>query len=207
MRIFIFKSLFVSQFLIHTAAVAQEWDGPFGVQMGLTEEQLRTKIPDLTRVTDFSFVFRAAPKQYPGANYYVAQISTKSGLCSISAHSLVKSSAFGDAVRNKFESIYNHLAGKYGPPTSTFDFIPSESLWTNPEHWMMGLSRGDRILASFWSKPESSGAETKLPVTLNAISVEATSERVDAADVAISYEFANFDACVEDVEKLRADIL
>lgn len=207
MRNLLLKTLFFAQVAIQSTVYAQEWNGPFGVEMGLTEEQLRKKIPELKKVTDFSFVFTTAPKHFPGTSFYIALISKKSGLCSISAHSTVKSSVFGDAVREKFSFIQSSLTDKYGPPTRSFDFLRNGSLWTDPEDWMIGLIKKERILASFWTKPEDPSGKTSLPPTLSGIALEATAERISAADITIGYEFANFATCSEELKKSRTDVL
>lgn len=207
MRLSLIKLLLLSQVMLLSSASAQQWDGPFGLQMGLSVSQLQDAIPDLQKIDDHFYSFRLAPKHYPGTDVYLATFSAVAGLCRVRAISFVDSSGFGSNVKTKFSNIEEAITNKYGPPTNVFNYVSPASLWSKPEDWMMSLLKEDRSLMSFWVKSEDKKNQLKLPESLSSISVETKGRSPEVADVILDYEFSNISFCVEESDQRIFDAL
>lgn len=201
-------TLALSNLLAGSFALAQPWDGPFGLRMGLTVDELKKVIPDLTAQFGITYAFEKAPKHYPGTDLYFVRIGSGDvGLCSITAIAFVDSSNFGDAVRTRFLKTREELSNKYGEPTSVYDFLRPGSLWNRPRDWMMGLAKGDRTLSSFWIKKDDKKKQLNLSPEINNIALQAFGRSSSRAAIHLIYEFNNFDACQNETDKNRLDAL
>ena len=185
---------------------AAQWEGPFGLQKGLTVEQLASATKGWKLITPSSpgyYAFDGAPVNYPGVTEYLAVVTPKMGLCKVMAtFSLRNVSAYGDEVKSLVSQLTDALTQKYGNPTSKYDYLKAGSIWNKPNDWYMGLYKKERVLSNFWL-PESKPNSSPLPNALTSISVKASANGSNRADVDLSYEFNNFSECLESLR--RAD--
>lgn len=168
--------------------------GPFGFQRGMTKEQILaaagTKAVDKGRSKDDSIVIDTAPKPHPDVDAYILFISPKEGLLKVVAISKgVPANGFGDRVRDMYKQFRDAMAGAYGPPTRDYDFLKSGSIWHEPEDFMMGLLKEERLLVSYWGAP--------LPNRITAIKVGANALSNEHAYIELGYEFEGWDAYVD----------
>jgi hypothetical protein len=113
--------------LLATAAYADPgaWDGPFGVQMGLSRSDLEAVI-HLTPQYGIAneFVSKTAPRPNQGFVSYFYKIAPGAGLCRV--RSETKYGPVADSDRS-FEALFQRLSKKYGKPTSHTDM--KDALW------------------------------------------------------------------------------
>lgn len=161
---------------------------PFGLMKGMTEKALR-EVVTLGVVRGESGVFSTVrvPVSHPEFDSYRLMIGPKAGLCKIvAAGRNIETSVFGAEARSVYENIEAMVSEKYGSPT-TLDFLRAGSVWDEPQDWMMGLLRKDRIRRSLW--------EIRSGTILLELGALSSAE----AFVRLSYEFPNFTACAAEL--------
>ncbi|MDR0457657.1 MAG: hypothetical protein LBH10_01300 [Burkholderiaceae bacterium] len=180
-------------------------DGPFGVRMGMTTEELG-KFIKLKSDGDLRYDSDSAPIPHKLFSDYIYRIGNN-GLCSVKALSkTIESNSFGDGVKDAFSEISQPLVAKYGKPTFDHDFIRSGSIWDKQEDWMMGLYKEERVLNIAWVSSKNKGSEkTKNPVNLPSdiayIELEARAYKYNKAFLVLDYLFMNNDDCVNQIKK------
>lgn len=177
---------------------------PFGFQMGMSAARLRSMGARPAEGQSHMYEIENAPNPHNEFEQYLLMASPTQGLCKVTAIGRnVETSAFGHQLRSRFDSMREALQGKYGEPGNVFDFVRSGSLWDEPQYFMMGLSRGDRSLIAFWGgegNPMSSA-------NLHAIGLSAKALRTTTGYLTLTYEFSNFGACQEEVQRSSSDPL
>ncbi|WP_147269712.1 hypothetical protein [Rhodanobacter denitrificans] len=177
------------------------WVGPFGIQMGLTKQQVldatgAQALPD----NPFTYVSSKAPKGHVAFQNYAYTIGDQSGLCSVvGLGDEFDADAYGNAVRSNFSTIEGALTKKYGEPTSTDKDLATGSIWSEPKDWMMGLLKNERPYRVDWN----SSSAHPLPDHLALIRLNARATSSDKAALAILYRFDNADACDKEVAAKR----
>lgn len=122
---------------------------------------------------------------------YFVLISPKEGVCKIVANApLITNDAYGVVIKNRFAELATALKEKYGKPTSEADYLRTGSIWNEARYWMMGLSKKERVLATYWVTPE-----VTLPAPLSAIGLTTSAESSSSGKLQLAYEFDNFKAC------------
>lgn len=177
------------------------WVGPFGIQMGLTKQQVldatgARALPD----NPFTYVSSKAPKSHVAFQDYAYTIGDQAGLCSVvGLGDDFDADAYGNAVRSNFSAIEDALTKKYGEPTSTEKDLETGSIWNEPKDWMMGLLKNERSFRVEWKSSQAH----PLPDHLELIRLNARATRSDKAALAILYRFENGDACDKEVAAKR----
>jgi hypothetical protein len=177
------------------------WVGPFGIQMGLTKQQVldatgARALPD----NPFTYVSSKAPKSHVAFQNYAYTIGDQAGLCSVvGLGDDFEADAYGNAVRSNFSAIQDALTKKYGEPTSTDKDLAPGSIWNDPKDWMMGLNKEERSYRVEWKSSQAH----PLPDHLALIRLNARASRSDQASLAILYRFDNADACDKEVAAER----
>lgn len=129
-------------------------------------------------------------------NDYRLIITPTSGLCKIIAWTQdIESSAYGDAVKDKFAALYDALNTKYGK-SKKLDALRPGSIWDDPRDWMMGLAKNERFLIAIWAT--ESGAS--LPPDVKAIALNTHGVSSNDALISLEYEFANFKSCETEIK-------
>ncbi|WP_208947926.1 hypothetical protein [Paracidovorax avenae] len=179
------------------------WDGPFGLKMGLTDDQLKAAVPDIHAAAANIFSTSSPPKPHDSFETYMLITSASTGLCKITAvGKTIQTSQFGDELRNAHKSLKAALTEKYGQPISDHDFLKHGSMWNESKYWMMGLLKKDRIVATFWErKTDKNPKGADLPNDIDSIIVESSAEGTDAGHITLRYAFTNEDACVDAIKK------
>lgn len=194
------KYIFCALTLALTAlAPAAALAGPLGLIKGMTLEQIKKQGNFVPTKTRFVYQAKALAKGHPDFESYSVLVSPQHGLCKITAIGTdVVTNVFGNQLERKFKDIAGAITRKYGAPGSEFDFLQSGSIWKEPQDWMMGLVKKERVLASFWAAPKN----TDLPDALSVIAVKANPLSSSKGYITLVYEFDNVDECISSVESV-----
>jgi hypothetical protein len=171
--------------------------GPFGLDSGLTELQLKT-LPGFNPSDSSGMLFYATsvPKAHPEFESYRLLVSRKTGLCKINAIGRTHDNdAYGYQLRSTFKELDTALTAKYGKPTR-YDFLHAGSIWNEQKEWMTALRLNQRSLVSFWSDSVS-----RLGNALMALELSAHGESGDAGYLTLAYYFNNSDQCTSEYKQ------
>lgn len=183
----IFKYIFASFF--STCSVA----GPFGIEMGESIDELKTKI-NLVKEDDFKYYSQTAPKPHPDLVSYQFNTTPQTNICTIVARTAdISTNAYGDALLSSFDDLSKGLTDKYGKPTEKINTIVPHSAFPEPEYFIMALTNGDREYKLVW--------KDKLPDNLYQIQLVANTRDMATGYVSIYYAFNNFKKCWEIITK------
>lgn len=165
---------------LHVAAET----GPFGLEQGMKLEEIQ-KFSKLRMVQPHVYSTADVPLGHPAFEDYRLVITPQHGLCKVVAWTDdISSSAYGDSVKAKFESLFEALSSKYGN-SKRFDFLRSGSIWDDAKDWMMSLAKGERHLVAYWDREEGSN----LPDSINAIKLGTHGLDSRSAMIELGYEF------------------
>ena len=149
--------------------------GPFGYEMG----QAISGEPD--GQSNDGLLYQESPKEFAGWEWVVAYYTPQTGVCFVKAFKLVEDGdAYGFGHRKAADSLVETLTKKYGAFDKA-DFLMTGSIWYEPNEWLMGISKGERVYAYY--------KEGAIEGNLESINVSV----VDSG-VALSYAFNNYDA-------------
>lgn len=168
------------------------YEGPFGLQMGLSLDEVKTVIPGISSSDNVPLVYHAnsVPSPHPDFESYMLVISRASGLCKVVAiGKSISSGNTGQEVRSAFDSLDEAISSKYGKGKK-YDYSTDRD--ESPEYWMMYLLKKNRTLAKYWDKNEGS----TLTNDIGFISLEAGATRIDTGHLMLGYEFLNMPDCV-----------
>ncbi|MBB6562178.1 hypothetical protein HNP48_004887 [Acidovorax soli] len=186
--------------------VAKVWEGPMGVKMGLSVDELRQAIKLEDTEQPRVFLSDTAPSPHDAFEVYTYIATPDAGLCKMSAiGKTIKTSVYGNELRNGYASLKAALTEKYGKPTSDFDRLRQGSIWDEPRDWMMALFKKERTLTAFWdAEPDKKGGrKITLPNELSIIRIFATAEGTEAGYITVSYAFTNEEACIAEIKKAK----
>lgn len=182
------------------------WEGPFGVKMGISLDDLRGAVELKDGDSKFTFESKQAPSPHDAFEVYLYTLTEETGLCKVAALGKpVTTSRAGFELRSEFASLQTALTERYGKPSTKYDFLSRGSIWNESQDWMMGLLKKDRILTTFWiaSPEDKSTPKADLPNNLETIVLEANAESSETGRIAIRYAFKNETACVDLIKKSR----
>lgn len=176
------------------------YDGPFGLKMGLTRAQAGEVISGLTIDTDHPMWSDAptVPVPHPYFESYILQFSKKSGLCAI--HGIGKdivSGSSGIQIRTQFDSLNEALTEKYGTGKK-YDYSSDSD--NSTDFWMMHLLQKDQVLAEVWSNK----TKATLSNNISSILIQAHANNMSTGYINIEYEFDNIGDCVAE-EKAKTN--
>lgn len=179
----------------------QRWDGPLGVKMGLTKEELEAAGIPLAPVDNVPLLYRAASA--PGASGsfddYLYYIGDEAGLCRIAAWTPARDvNQFGEQLVSTFDELQAALSEKYGRPKE-YKFVQRGSIWNEPRDFMMGLAKEERSHAAAWKQEP----KRELPADVETILLSATAFNTSSAAVKLTYEFRNADACIKEAKRKK----
>lgn len=177
--------------------------GPFGLEMGMTPEQLRQAGVDLKPQKNGWYEAKKLPKTLDAFEAYELWVESGIGLCKLRAIGrTISSNSFGDQLKSEFESIEQLLVSAYGQ-NKRFDFLMSGSIWSDGNDWMMALLKKERTLTSYWDESEGS----KMKDRVSGIALEAKGMNVSRGYIHVLYEFENVDSCLEKSKSRRSGTL
>lgn len=192
-------SLSLVLLMMAVSLFCQPWDGPFGLKMGLTYNQLKAIDPGIEKIDEDRYVMTKVPTPHPDFEDYWVTLSTKSGLVKIGAFTkTIESSGNGWQLRNQFWGYAQILGEKYGD-YETLDYLDYNSIWTDPQYFMTGLAEKERTLKCTWSDEIGSS----LYNNLSYIWLLAGAYDVFSGFVYLGYQFTNGEAFFEAQENKK----
>lgn len=174
--------------------------GPFGFEYGMTQEQVvklvgRTAVKEIKPVDgspDIVLVeLNTAPKPHPLFESYLLYITPDKGLMKISALGKdVQTNPFGTELHDQFMETRDAVAKIYGT-ADTIDTLLHGSIWSDPQDWMMGLIKKERLLSAFWNLKSA-------PVNhITVIGLDGYGLSTERGYLKLSYEFEGWEGAVD----------
>lgn len=189
-------TLCVLALLMAAYAFCQPWDGPFGLKMGLTFNQLKAVDPGIEKLDENNYKMTKVPKPHRDLESYYVTISPTSGLAKVGALSAnISSNGYGFDVRSKYESLRDALAEKYGE-YKEIDMLMPGSIWDDPDDFMMALLMKDRYLFCLWGRDNGS----TLPSYIYGVALSTTGLNSNTAYLSLVYEFSNYAMYIEELK-------
>lgn len=173
---------------------AKTYDGPFGLQQGISLEEAKGLIPDLSAQADAStpgwYSTSNVPTPHPAFEGYSLEFSQKSGLCAIVGIGKdIQTGSSGAELRAQFDDLAGALTERYGNGKK-FDYYSGGGSGDS-QYFMMYLNQRDQTLAETWEAAKGA----KLPPTMSGITLQAHASRSDTGFVNVRYDFANLKDC------------
>ncbi|MYD85730.1 MAG: hypothetical protein F4Y14_05840 [Acidobacteria bacterium] len=182
-----------------SAAASSAADGPFGLAMGTPKDRFELESSE----TPGMFFLKDVPKPHSAFDLYILQFGPESGLCLVKGVGKdVSTNSFGTQLRSAFDDLRERLETAYGSH-ETIDFVRSGSLWDEPQYFMMGLLKQERLLAARWEQKQGSALKNNLETVL--LMAKAASQ--DNGYLILEYYFENYDACTEELTRAEDDAL
>jgi len=176
----------------------QPYDGPFGLKMGLTLEQLKAIDPDLIPLKNNGYFITAIPKPHPSFDKYFLDVSPKTGLCRImTLDEDIKTNSQGTQLRTQYGVIRDALAKKYGAFYEK-DFLYPGSTMEDPHFYMLSLLKKERVLGSDWN----TDSKANLSDGITNVTLITIANDLQTGSIMLIYEFSN---CKEFEEELKDD--
>lgn len=195
------KSTILAPFILILMFSVPVTAGPFGTEMGMTKEQLGIT-SSTEEIATYRYKLATLPKTSPLFEYYVVEVSPRNGLCYLKAiGNNVSTSRYGNELRRMFDRVNSSLERKYTSGTIS-DFLRSGSIWDEPEDFMMGLTKRERVLAAYYDEEEGSVmVENVAKAYLNAKGLGS-----DTGFIVIDYFYDNSAACDAEIEAVQDDV-
>jgi hypothetical protein len=166
---------------------------PFGFKVGMTKAQVIQLVGPQSILKDDEDVLElsTAPIPHEDFNLYSISVSPTTGIVLVMAVSKeIETSAYGEGLKGKFDSLKNALGKKYGGPADSFDFLTDGSIWSEANDWMMGLNKKERTLAAYW---KAAGDVS--------VSLEALASSQESGFVIVQYQYPTFAAWASEYEQ------
>lgn len=180
--------------------------GPFGLAMGLSKQDTEAMIGGLLQPVEGAphlYSTATVPKPHAAFEAYVLQIGSDAGLCQIRAVGAdISSSSHGLQVRSAFDDLATDLSDIYGS-SKTVDRLLPGSIWDEPEDWMMGLLKQERLLQAEWSSEHGS----VLKSDLGDVILVARAKSTDQGYLLLQYTFTNSPECQREIQRGEREAL
>lgn len=174
---------------------------PFGLSLGMKLQDFSEF--NLIEIGSFKYRLDTPPKSHPAFDFYVLQIAPISGLSWIKAIGKdISTNGFGNSINIAFLEMEGKLKNTYGKFERTDLLLPG-SIWDEPQDWMMGLVKGERMLASYWGQKTGS----KLTDAIDSVLLLANGENSDSGFIAIEYTLKNHSTASQEIASLQDDAL
>jgi hypothetical protein len=186
---------FVFFVLFYFLIIGITFAGPFGLDMGMTLDQVRNKTGKSPELVQDDLYRVDPPNKNDMFESYIVQISQKYGIVWIKAIGKdITTNGHGTMLKSAFNNLVASIERTYGKYKKT-DLLMRGSIWDEPEDFMMGLVKKDRYLMAGWDK--DSGAN--LPNDISSIGVMASASSSSKGYVVLEYYSPNGD--LADAEK------
>ena len=170
--------------------------GPFGLDMGMSIKQID---PNAEEIAPYTYKIKSVPKPHSAFESYVVKVSPKCGLCWIKAIGKdISTSTYGIELKSSFYDLKERLEKVYGESETT-DMLFYGSIWNEPNDWMMGLIKNERILCSFWEKEKGLDLKENIKV----VALAAMPINQNKGYLTIEYSFINKDTCDKEISDLE----
>jgi len=174
-------------------SIALAGEGPFGIEFGTPPSSLNATLEgDI-------YMLNSVPKPHPYFKIYIVKATQSQGVYWIKGiGSTVHTSIYGEGIRFKEDELASQVASVYGQNYIKYDFLRSGSIWNEPEDWMIGLFKEERVYAYSWDSDN-----TDPFVSRKVLSVFIGSISLDKNSGAIFIEFSgtNYDTAKSDVRE------
>ena len=172
---------------------------PFGLRQGMSVEQLGAA----ANVGGGMYKLTSVPMPHPDLEFYVAQVSPRSGLCYIKGVGRqVRTSTYGTELQSQFESMRSQISATYGPYRNV-DMLLSDSIWSGPRNWMAALADRQRLLFAQWTKE----TRANLSPPLASVFLNANAKTNESGYVVVEYYFDNEPECQQEIDAASAAAL
>ena len=167
-------------------------DGPFGLTMGMTYNQIKKIDKDIMKLNIRLFYsIKTVPKPHPAFESYIVQISPTTGLSAVKGIGKnIKTSVYGLDIRNAFEDMNKALCSKYGQG-KTIDRLRYGSIWNEPKDFTMSLVTKERLLVSLWGTINGKIYSKHLPNNISKMSLSTKMTKRNVGYIILSYLFDN----------------
>jgi hypothetical protein len=177
--------------------------GPFGIEMGQPSSILETNGLNPTPIPNYPGYYYVLPKfTHPDFETYLVRIDEDEGVFLIKAIGKdISDNGYGTSIRSKFDELRKSIEGTYGE-SELISFLYPNSIWDEPEDWMMGLRKGDRIHMAQWENEDG----TTLPGEISEIILAADATSSSEGYLAIEYYGKKYDELSEKAKKKAAQV-
>lgn len=166
----------------------QPFEGPFGLKMGLSLEELQAIDPQIEMSSETTYTMTNVPNPNSKIEFYVVKVSPTTGLSFITAATKdITTNGYGIEVKREFISIRDAVNEKYGECVE-FDGCLPGSRYKNLGDAMKGLLMEEYILLANWPKAKG----TKLINNIANIQLQAKARSESSGYVILSYWFDNY---------------
>ena len=194
---------FVMMLIMVSLTTPNVWAKPFGLEMGMSLEQLVAYQPTPVKKQADVHRIETAPSHSSNFDHYLLRIDPEHGLCVVNAISKdIFAEPEGALVQMSYTNLKTQLTTKYGQPAVDVDKVIDGSIWAAPQHWMHSLLGRQRTLTAIWS-----GEQTPLIDNIADIALTARAKSVTTANLSLTYEFKNLGACRQAEQKANAAAL
>ncbi len=172
--------------------------GPFGLEMGMTRDQIETKIgrrghwhlvPDIWSHNGSMYFSETAPTDHLAFRRYEYFIDEALGLCKVTAigWTIYDNQSDGANLRSQYKAITEQLEQRYGKPTNTYD-----------------LKAKQHYLETFWSADKATAG---LPDNIDVVALGVYTEPPNKGYLKLRYEFKNLNECEKNHTKRHSKAL
>lgn len=191
-----FAAALVAFTFLASSALCQELDGPFGVPMGASPRDF-----ECSQLNNLGFFeCNRIPRRHPDIIRYVVQSYPETGICWIQGlTSEIDTDSFGASLRLALTRLSAQITEIYGHGKLN-EGLFKNSLWDEPQYWMMGLLRKERVYFYTWDIESGS----TLKNGIESIYVGAKPTSTNRGFVAIEFSFRNYNECERLERKARA---
>ena len=176
--------------LLVALAAVLVFSGPFGLEMGMTLEEVTAACGGKEPVDLGGGRYLVQPqKAHPSFQEYVVYVSQTEGLYALTASTKeILSDEEGTTLQKRFHTLVSSVSKTYGE-CRLIDEIAEGSKLTDDIYWIHTLRTGERKLEAWWLGADGSALSDDVQNIY--LAVKSTSYL--KARIALRYRFANFD--------------
>lgn len=187
-----------------TSISKKNYNGPFGLAMGITQDEL-IKL-GFKQDSEEPWTFIGTPPDASNSFSRYGVFSTKQGglyEINVATDDFIVNGN-GDQVKFKVDEIAELLSQKYGKHSFRLNKVNDDVYIMNPEMWFMGLRDKSVVYAYVW---KANYKNTKLPNDISYVHVEAVANPDTSGYVKVMYRFTNEDRCLQEIKLIRSSKL
>lgn len=158
--------------------------GPFGIEMGESLSTLEKNGLEPTPIKNNPGYYYVSPKlSHPDFEEYFVRIDEDEGVFFIKGIGKdISDNGYGSSTKSAFDGLRKSIENTYGK-SELFSVLYPNSIWDEPEDWMMGLRKGERLHLAIWEKEDG----TSISGNIGKIFVSANASSSSTGYVALEY--------------------
>jgi hypothetical protein len=173
--------------LLSPGSVQAQTDGPFGVTMGSQISRYPGCEPAPTPAW---YACTSLPKSHPSFDGYQIQAHPVTGVCYVKAvGKRIDRDPYGIRLRSEIETLATQIMQTYGRHSEIVDHLVPNSIWKDPERWMIAVQQGQRNFSYEWHPGRA------YPNNVDKVSILATGMSSQAGYVVVEFYFKNVKDC------------